>query len=79
MRLERRAAFLAAMALAAMAGACSKSPPPPPVDAKKEQAEALERARHDAFGAQVQALDKAKALGADVNDKAAHRADDADK
>ena len=79
MRLERRAAFLAAMALAAMAGACSKSPPPPPVDAKKEQAEALERARHDAFGTQVQALDKAKALGADINDTAAHRADDADK
>jgi hypothetical protein len=78
MILERRAALLVAMALAASAAGCSK-PPPPKVDAKKEQAEALERARHDAFGAQVQALDKAKALGADVNEKAAHRADDADK
>jgi hypothetical protein len=79
MILEQRAALLAAIALAASVGACSKTPPPPAVDAKKEQAEALERARHDAFGAQVQALDKAKALGADVNEKAAHRADDADK
>ena len=36
--------------------------PPAKVDAEAEQAEALERARHDAFGTQVQALDKAKAL-----------------
>jgi len=77
MILERRAALLVAMALAATAAGCSK-PPPPKVDAKKEQAEALERARHDAFGTQVQALDKAKALSNDINEKAAHRADDAD-
>ena len=64
---------LAALALAA----CSKSETPK-VDAKKEQAEAMERARHDVYGTQVQALDKAKALQADVNEKAAHRADDAD-
>ena len=79
MILERRAALLAAMALAAMAGACSKSPPPPPVDAKKEQAEALERARHDAFGTQVQALDKAKALEADINKKASENVDKIEK
>jgi hypothetical protein len=78
MSAGRSAAFLAATALAATLGACSKSPPPPAVDAKKEQAEALERARHDAFGTQVQALDKAKALSNDINEKAAHRADDAD-
>ena len=77
MILERRAALLAAMALAATAGACSK-PPPPKVDAKKEQAEALERARHDAFGTQVQALDKAKAMQDDINKKAADNLDKVD-
>ena len=78
MILERRAALLVAMALAATAGACSK-PPPPKVDAKKEQAEALERARHDAFGTQVQALDKAKALEADINKKASENVDRIEK
>ena len=78
MILERRAALLVAMALAATAGACSKAPPPK-VDAKKEQAEALERARHDAFGTQVQALDKAKALEADINKKASENVDRIEK
>ena len=58
-----------AVALGIAFAGCSK-PPPAKVDAKKEQEEALERARHDAFGTQVQALDKAKALEADVNKKA---------
>lgn len=73
----RRAALLAAAALAAVA--CSKSPPPAKVDAKQEQAEALERARHDAFGTQVQALDKAKALEADINKKASENVDRIEK
>jgi hypothetical protein len=73
----RRAALLAVAALAAVA--CSKSPPPAKVDAKQEQAEALERARHDAFGTQVQALDKAKALEADVNKKASENVDRIEK
>ena len=78
MILERRAALLVAMALAASAAGCSK-PPPPKVDAKKEQEEALERARHDAFGTQVQALDKAKALEADINKKASENVDKIEK
>jgi len=68
-----------AAAMAVGAAACSKKPPPEPVDAKKEQAEALERARHDAFGTQVQALDKAKALEADVNKKASENVDRIEK
>jgi hypothetical protein len=79
MILERRAALLAAMALAGALAGCSKSPPPAKVDAKQEQAEALERARHDAFGAQVQALDKAKALEADINKKASENVDRIEK
>jgi len=77
MTLARRALLLAAMALAA--AACSQKPPPAKVDAKQEQAEALERARHDAFGTQVQALDKAKALEADVNKKASENVDRIEK
>lgn len=49
------------------------------VDAEAERAAALERARHDTFGTQVQALDKAKALEADVNKKAQDSVDKAEK
>lgn len=49
------------------------------VDAEAERAAALERARHDKFGTQVQALDKAKALEADVNKKAQDSVDNAEK
>jgi hypothetical protein len=71
-----RAALLAVVAM--VAAGCGK-PPPAKVDAKQEQAEALERARHDVYGTQVQALDKAKALEADVNKKASENVDRIEK
>ena len=71
------AVALAAMLAAALA-ACSK-PPPPKVDAATEQKEAHDRASKDVFGAQVQAVDKAKALGNDLNDKAQSNLDAVDK
>lgn len=57
--------------------ACGKEKTPK-VDAATEQAEALERARKGPMGAQVQALDKAKALEADLNKKAAENLEKAD-
>ena len=60
----------AAIALAALlATACGKSEAPK-VDAAAERAAATERARKDAFGAQVKAVEGAKALAEDVNKKA---------
>jgi len=72
----RRAVLLAAIAI--VAAGCGK-PPPAKVDAKQEQAEALERARHDAFGTQVQALDKAKGMQDDINKKAQQGVDSIEK
>ena len=68
-----RALGLAAAVAAALAG-CGKAKEPQ-VDAATEQAQARERARHDAFGTQVQAIDKANALQADLNKKAAENVD----
>jgi hypothetical protein len=59
---------------AALLAACGQQKTPK-VDAEAERAAALERARHDTFGTQVQALDKAKALSADVNQKAQESVD----
>ena len=56
----RASAMIAIVALAL--SACGGKPPPAKVDAEAEKAAALERARHDAFGTQVQALDKAKGM-----------------
>ena len=67
---------LVAVALAASACGQSKTPK---VDAEAEKAAALERARKDAFGTQVKALDTAKGLEADINQKAQDRVDAADK
>lgn len=78
MRGPRCAAVIPLVAVALTASACGQSKTPK-VDAEAEKAAALERARHDAFGTQVQALDKAKALEADVNQKAQDRVDAADK
>lgn len=69
---------IGALALAA----CGGKPPPAKVDAEAEKAAALERSRHGAFGTQVQALDKAKGMEADMNKKAAdglEKADEASK
>ncbi len=61
-----------------VAASCGKEKTPK-VDAEGERAAALERARHDKFGPQVQALDKAKALEADVNQKAQESVDRIEK
>ena len=66
-----------AAALAAAAG-CGKSEAPT-VDASKQREEALERARHEAFGNQVKALDKAKGLQEELNRKAMENVDKAEK
>ncbi|HEY2630475.1 MAG TPA: hypothetical protein VGI57_15190 [Usitatibacter sp.] len=76
----RGASLIAIVALAL--SACGGKPPPAKVDAEAEKAAALERARHDAFGTQVQALDKAKGMEADLNKKAEDnlkKADEASK
>ena len=65
------------LVVAAIAG-CGRSEPPK-VDAAAERAQATERAKKDVFGTQVQAHEKAKALGADVNQKAEGGMDAADK
>jgi outer membrane biogenesis lipoprotein LolB len=78
-----------ALALLAAAGivlaACGEKAKEPKVDAdtakaqaKQEQEEALERARHGPMGAQVQALDQAKALGGQMNDMAEKNLEKAD-
>jgi hypothetical protein len=69
------AAALAAAAVLAVA--CGKSEAPP-VDAKKEQAEANQRAREDVFGSQVKAHDSAKTMQDDINKKAQDNLDKAD-
>jgi len=75
---RRAGSVLLVIATALLAGACSREKEPK-VDAEAERAAALERARHDAFGTQVQALDKAKALSADVNQKAQESVDRIEK
>jgi ribose 1,5-bisphosphokinase PhnN len=77
MTRARTGAAAAILAVAALAG-CGRSEAPK-VDAATERAQATERARKDAFGTQVQAHEKAKALGADVNQKAGAGLDAADK
>ena len=72
-----RAAALALAAAAALA-ACGK-PEASKVDAATERAQATERAKKDVFGTQVQAHEKAGALGGDVNRKAQEGMDAADK
>jgi outer membrane murein-binding lipoprotein Lpp len=61
----------------ALAG-CGEKAKTPKVDAATEQAEALERARKGPMGTQVKAIDKAKALEADMNAKAAANLEKAD-
>ena len=77
MTLVRAGAAAAILAIAALAG-CGRSESPK-VDAATERAEATERAKKDAFGTQVQAHEKAKAIGADMNKKAEEQQDAVDK
>jgi hypothetical protein len=71
-----RRALLAAVVALAVAG-CGK-PPEPKVDAATERAQATERAKKDAFGAQVGAVETARSIEADVNQKAKDSLDKAD-
>jgi hypothetical protein len=73
-----RALLLPLAAAALLLPAACQKEKTPKVDAATEQAEALERARKGPMGAQVQALDKAKALEADMNAKAAANLEKAD-
>jgi hypothetical protein len=70
----RGPALALTFALAAALAGCGKAKEPE-ADPATEQAAARERARHDAFGTQVQAIDKANALGADINKKATENVD----
>jgi hypothetical protein len=72
-----RTAWAVALAAAALAG-CGR-PEAPKADPAAERAQATERARKDVFGTQVEAHEKAKAIGADLNQKAGAGLDAADK
>ncbi len=68
-----------ALALAAtLVAGCGESKKPK-VDAATEQREALERAKKGPYGEQMKALDKAKALGDDINKKASESVDKIEK
>jgi hypothetical protein len=77
MTAARAGVLAAALAAAALAG-CGRTETPK-VDAATERAQATERAKKGAFGTQVQTLETAKALGADLNQKAQDGLDAADK
>ena len=76
--MRRLAALPLLLAAGVLLAACGEKAKEPKVDAKQEQEAALERSRHGAFGADVQALDKAKALGGQMNDMAAKNLENAD-
>lgn len=65
-------------------GACHKAEEPTvdaataKAQAKQEQEAARERARHGPMGTEVQAIDKANALGQQMNDMAAKNLEKAD-
>jgi hypothetical protein len=73
-----RAWVLLLAAALTLPAACGEKAKTPKVDAAAEQAEALERARQGPMGAQVKALDKANALGAEMNKKAQENLEKAD-
>jgi hypothetical protein len=70
--------FVAAAMFALVAG-CGKKPETPTVDAAKQREDALVEARKGAFGTQVKALDKAKGLQEELNNKAIENMDKAEK
>jgi outer membrane murein-binding lipoprotein Lpp len=72
-----KAAVAAVVAVALLAG-CSK-PKEPKVDAATERSEATGRAKQGPYGTQVQALDKAKGMEADMNRKAESNLETEDK
>lgn len=74
-----RAAGAALLLAPSLVAGCGKEAPAPKADATQERAEALERAKQGAFGTQVQALEAAKGLGTDLNQKALDAVDKAEK
>ena len=68
----------AIVAAALLAAACGQQKAPK-VDPATEREQALERARQGPYGADVKALDKAKALGEDMNRKAEENLEKADQ
>ena len=76
--MRRRAAAALAIVAGVVLAACGEKAKEPKVDAKQEQAEALERARHGPMGDQVKAIDQAKALGAQMNEMAEKNLEKAD-
>jgi outer membrane murein-binding lipoprotein Lpp len=72
-----KAAVAAVVAVVLLAG-CSK-PKEPKVDAATERSEATERAKQGPYGTQMQALDKAKGMEADMNRKAESNLETVDK
>ena len=80
MTVLRGAALAVALAGALLlAAACNKEKTPKVEDAAAQRAAALERSKHDAFGTQVKALEKAKGIEADVNQKAQDAVDKIEK
>ena len=70
----------AALAVAAtLVAGCGESKKPKVEDAATEQREALERAKKGPYGTQVQALEKSKAMGDDINKKAQESVDRIEK
>ena len=78
MRSHRIAASLGAAALTLLAAGCGKSETPK-IDPAAQREEALKAAREQAFGTQVKALDKARALEGEINRKAMENVDKAEK
>lgn len=76
-RTAEHVAFALALAATLVAG-CGEAKKPT-VDSATEQREALDRARKGPYGTQIQALDKAKALEADINKKASEQVDKIEK
>jgi hypothetical protein len=74
----RRALAVACAAMTLGIAGCGRDKTPK-VDAAEERAAALERSKKAAFGSQVNALETAKGLEADVNRKAQASVDNAEK
>jgi hypothetical protein len=74
--VTRPAGVLALALFAVLAGGCGKDAPK--VDPATERKEALERAKQGTFGTQVQAVESAKTLGADLDAKARENVDKAE-
>jgi hypothetical protein len=79
MTSARHAGRLAALAAVAMLAVSCGQSKTPKVDAATERAEALERAKKGPLGTQVNALETAKSIGADANQKAGDQVDRIEK